>query len=309
MHFNFDFSTAQVLWTLTFACLLVLLVVLLGRDQVRRFPWFTASIVMMGVLLLTTQLLLSRLPRFTGTEIFLGLSNLDVVVGLLVLVELARRSFRGAGKLAWTIGTLVVLAGGAAVLALWGQWPAWKTLTATSELATIRLMDLAVDKGILFSSVLTIELGLLITLLGRRFGAGWRSHAQQIAIGLSTASLAQLVLRGTLQAIGTHTHIRTQADYERIMDLRDKLIHANNVAYICVIVWWIASMWIDEPGAVTAANSELETAGSEEETGDSRRETAGGEELAPGEPAALESPQAELSAEPNDESSSAHVED
>ena len=48
MHFNFDFSTAQVLWTLTFAALLVLLVVLLGRDRAQRFPWFTASIAMMG---------------------------------------------------------------------------------------------------------------------------------------------------------------------------------------------------------------------------------------------------------------------
>ena len=48
MHFNFDFSATQILWTLTFAALLVLLVVLLGRDRARRFPWFTASIVMMG---------------------------------------------------------------------------------------------------------------------------------------------------------------------------------------------------------------------------------------------------------------------
>ena len=48
MHFNFDFSTGQILWTLTFAALLVLLVVLLGRDRARRFPWFTASMVMMA---------------------------------------------------------------------------------------------------------------------------------------------------------------------------------------------------------------------------------------------------------------------
>ncbi len=170
MHFNFELSAAQVLWTLTFAALLVLLVVLLGRDRARRFPWFTASIALMGVLLLTTQLLLSKMSRFTGTEIFLVLSNLEVVVSLLVLVELARRSFRGMGRLGWIIGTLVIVAIGAAVVVFWGPGPAWKTLTATSELATIRLMDLAVDKGILFSSVVTVELGLMITLLGRSSG-------------------------------------------------------------------------------------------------------------------------------------------
>ncbi len=287
MHFNFDFSTGQILWTLTFAALLVLLVVLLGRDRAQRFPWFTASIAMMAVLLLTEQLLLSRLSRFTGTEIFLVLSVLDVAISLLVLVELARRSFRGMGRSGWIIGTLAMVAVGAAMLVFWGPWPAWKTLTATSELTTIRLMDLVVDKGILLSSLLTIELGVVITLLGRRFGAGWHSHAQRIVIGLSTAALAQLTLRVSLQAIGTHTHIHSQADYERVMDLRDKLIHGNNVAYLCVLVWWIACMWFDEPGTATGAEAETEPA--------------------EGDAAALDAPDSEKSAEPHDESSVSEI--
>jgi len=259
MHFNFDYSATQILWTLTFAALLVLLVVLLGRDRAKRFPWFTASIATMGLLLLTSQLLLSRLPRMTGTEIFLGLSDLDMVISLLVLVELARRAFPGLGKLGWIVGALTMLAVGVAVLVMWGHWPAWKTLTAASELVAIRLMDLTVDKGILLSSVLTIELGLVITLLGRRFGAGWHSHVQRIAIGLSTAALAQLTLRVTLQAIGTHTHITTQAEYERVMGVRDKLIHGNNVLFLCVIAWWIASLWVDEAGTASTVAEETES--------------------------------------------------
>lgn len=244
---NFDFSASQILWTLTFAALLVLLVVLLGRDRARRFPWFTASILTMGMLLLSTQLMLSRLPRMTGTAIFLGLSDLDVLIGLVVLVELARRAFKGAGKLGWTIGTLGMLAVAAPVLVMWGPWPAWKTLTATSELVTLRLMDLTVDKGMLLAGVLTIELGLLITLLGRRFGAGWHSHTQRIMIGLSTAAIGQMALRGSLNAIGLHSQIKTQADYERVMAVRNNLIHANNVLYLCVMAWWIACLWIDDP--------------------------------------------------------------
>ncbi len=277
MHFNFDFSAAQVLWTLTFAALLVLLVVLLGRDRARRFPWFTGSIALMGVLLLTTQLLLSRLSRFTGTEVFLVLSLLEVVVSLLVLAELARRSFRGMGRVGWIIGTLVIVAVGAAVLVFWGPWPAWKTLADISELATIRLMDLAVDKGILFSSVATIELGLLITLLGRRFGAGWHSHAQRIAIGLSTAALAQLTLRGSLEVIGTHTHIHSQAEYDHVMDLREKLIHGNNGVYLCVLVWWIACLWFDEPGSATAAEAETPTVEGDGESEAAPLEASGSE--------------------------------
>jgi len=257
MHFsNFDFSATQILWTLTFAALLVLLVVLLGRDRAKRFPWFTASIAMMGLMELTEQLLLTRLPRITGLEIYWVLSNLNAAIGLLVLAELARQSFRGARKLGWIIGTLVVLAGGAAALVLWGPWPAWVTLTAQSQFATIRLMQFVADKGMLLSGVLTIELGLLVTLLARRFGAGWRSHAQRIMVGLSTAALAQLALRGIVQAIGTHSVIHTQAEYEKVLGLRDKLINADKVVYLCVLLWWIACLWIDEPGAVSSADGD-----------------------------------------------------
>jgi hypothetical protein len=256
MHFHFDFSAGQILWTLTFAALLVLLVVLLGRDRVRRFPWFTASIAMMALLLLTVELLLNKIPRITGSLVFLAMTDLNTIIGLMVVVELARRAFRGAARASWTIGTVALVAVGAAAPVLWGPWPAWKTLTGMSMLATIRLMDMAADKGNLLTSVLAIEMGLLVTLLGRRFGAGWRSHAQQIAIGLSTASLAQLGLRGSLQLIGTHTQIHTQAEYVRIIGLRDKLIHANNVVYLAVLVWWIACLWIDEPGAASPAGVE-----------------------------------------------------
>ncbi len=252
MHFNFDFSAREILWTLTFAALLVLLVVLMGRDRVRRFPWFTASIALMGLLMLATQVLLDKMSRITGTVTFLTMSDLDVVITLLVLVELARHAFRGLGKIGWTTGTLAMLAVAATPVALWGPWPAWKTLSATSELATIRLMDLTVDKGTLFTGVLSIELGLLVTLFGRRFGAGWRSHTQRIVIGLSTASLAQTILRGAMEAIGKHTQIHSQAEYNRVMDLRDKLIHGNNVIFLCVMIWWIASLWVDEPGTAAA---------------------------------------------------------
>lgn len=262
---HFDFSVSQILWTLTFAGLLVLLVVLIGRDRARRFPWFTASIALMTLLLLTVQLLLGRISRLSGTLVYLTLSDIDVVVNLLVIVELARRSFRGAGRLAWAIGIVILIAVGTTVLVLWGPWPAWKALTANSELTAIRLMDMVVEKGNLLAGVLAIQLGLLVAPLGRCFKAGWRSHAQQIVIGLSTASLAQIALNATMQAIGMHTHIHTQAEYERVMALRDKLIHANNMVYLCVLAWWIVWLWLDEPGAATAEAAEIPVAAQQEE--------------------------------------------
>src|ERR1035441_7193943 len=104
MHFNFDFTAVQVLWTMTFAAHLVLLVVLLGRDRVRRFPWFTTSIVLTTLDKLAGRLLNRRMSLTLTEEIFLTLADLGAIVALLVVVEIARRAFDGAGRREWIAG-------------------------------------------------------------------------------------------------------------------------------------------------------------------------------------------------------------
>lgn len=251
MHL-FGFTTVQILWTLTFAALLVLLVVLLGRDRARRFPWFTASMTVTAVRLLASRMLYGRLAPMTMSEIFLVLALLEALVCLLVAVEIARRAFAGASRRAWTIGTLVTLAVGAAVLAAWGAWPAWKTLSTDSTLAVLRLVQLAAQKASLLSDVVTVEVGLLVVLIGRCFKAGWRSHTQQIVIGLSTASLAQMAVRGIWQQIALHAAPQTQAEYEHVLGIQEKLYNANSLLFVAVLVWWIACLWINEPGTEIA---------------------------------------------------------
>lgn len=259
MHFHFLFSAAEVLWTLTFASELVLLVVLLGRDRARRFPWFTAGIVTMALLLLTTKLLFGRIAPVTASEIFLGISDVTVLVGVLLVIELARRTFTGASARAWAIGSLVLLAVAGTVLWFWGPWPAWNTFTGGSAVATMRGMQMFADKGSVLYALLSIEIGVVIVLLGRRFGKGWRSHPQMIAIGLSTAALSQLAVRLVWQLIATHATVHSREQYEHFMTLRDRMYHGNNVVYLCVLAWWIAWLWLDEPGApAAAAESEAE---------------------------------------------------
>ena len=41
----------------------------------------------------------------------------------------------------------------------------------------------------------------------------------------------------------------SQAEYERVVALRDKLFNANGALYVAVLVWWIVCLWIDEPVA------------------------------------------------------------
>ena len=252
MHF-LGFTTVQILWTLTFAALLVLLVVLLGRDRARLFPWFTASMVLTAVRLLSSRMLYGRLAPITMSKIFLALALIEALVCLLVAIEIARRAFSGASRRTWTIGTVLVLAVGAGVLATWGPWPALKTLTADSELSVLRLVQLVAQKTILLSDVITIELGLLVVLIGRRFKAGWRSHTQRIIIGLSTASIAQLASRGIWQLIAMHAQPQTQAEYEHVMGIQEKLYNATSVTFIAVLIWWIACLWLNEPGTEAPA--------------------------------------------------------
>jgi hypothetical protein len=67
-------------------------------------------------------------------------------------------------------------------------------------------------------------------------------------------------------------HPQTQQEYERIMGLGGKLVNANKVVFLAVLVWWIVWLWLDEPGtavqipaAVAAVETPSLTAGTVEE--------------------------------------------
>ena len=260
MRFHFDFSASQILWTLTFAAELVLLIVLMGRDRIRRFPWFTANIVVMGLMLLVSRLLFGRMPAITTSSIFLVFSSIDAVISLLVIVEVARRAFAGVERPAWIASASALLFIGVAILVAWGPWPARSAFVGGALLATLRTLQVIADKGAVLGALLGIEVGIAIVLLGRRFQGGWRTHAQQIAIGLSTAGLAQLAVRFLWESIATRAKIHTQAEYQHLIDLRDRIYNANNLIFVLVLVWWIAWLWLDEPGAETGQeNASLET--------------------------------------------------
>jgi hypothetical protein len=257
MHPNFHFSALQILWTFTFAAQLVLLVVLMGRDRLRRYPWFSLSILLMALRLMASRLLYGRMASVTLSGIFIVMAALAAIVGFLVLVEMARRAFVGAKRNVWLAvgaGALVV---GVGVLAKWGPWPAWQTLKPESALGYLRLLQFGAQKLDMLVDLLTVELGLLVVLLGRRFAAGWRSHTQRIVIGLSTASIAQLGIEVVWQLIAKSAQPHSQAEYERVVGLRDKLFNANGALYVVILVWFIAVLWKDEPGEGAKAPAAL----------------------------------------------------
>ncbi len=251
---HFPFSEIEVVWTLTFAALLVLLVVLLGRDRVRRYPFFTASVVLTALEMLMRRLLALKLAPLTAAQLFFALGDAGVLITLLVVIELGRRAFAGASRPAWLVGAAVVLAASGAAVAWWGPWPARQTLEAHSLIAHLHLMQLFAEKGDLFNNLAFLALTLIAVFTGRRFHAGWRSHARQLLLGFSVAALVQVALRLAWQRLSSAPQPHTQAEFDHRIALQSRLLDANSLVYLAVLIGWIASLWFDDPGYAQAVN-------------------------------------------------------
>ncbi len=109
MHFHFPFSANEILWMLTFAGHLVVIVVLMGRDRVKTFPWFTANIVLITFRLLAARMLSGKLPQVTMAAVFIGLAVLSAILIAIMLFELARKAFRGVKRTVWAGSALAIL--------------------------------------------------------------------------------------------------------------------------------------------------------------------------------------------------------
>jgi len=235
----------RIIWTLTFAAQLVLLVVLVGRDRARRYPWFTAGIALLTLRMMAEVLLSGRMAKLPLQEFLITLGDLAVIAGLLVLVEMARSAFAGIQRSVWIVNTvgLLLVAGG--LLFFFEPWPVWKNLPLDSLLGKLLLMQLAAQKGDVLVALLTVGLGVLVVIFGRHYKAGWRSHTQSIVIGLFAVAVTYLAW----ETVILRTLHYTQAQSESVMRLRLSFAFAHQLMSLAAQVWWIAWLWRDEPGA------------------------------------------------------------
>jgi hypothetical protein len=268
---HLPFSQADILWTVTFAALLVLLVVLLGRDRVSRYPFFTAGVVLAALEALIRRLLSEKLPPLTSTELLLAIADVGALLTFLIAIELARRAFSGASPGARFLGAVVVLSGAGGILGWWGPWPTLDTLFAHSLLAHLRLMQLIAEKGDLLNNLLFLELTLLAIVTGRRFHAGWRSHARRILLGYSVIAVAQIGVRIVWEKLASGGPPTSQADFDHRMLVEKHLLAANSVVYLVVILGWITCLWFDDPEFPSVAEPALPSGTSD----DTPSETSG----------------------------------
>jgi hypothetical protein len=216
-----------------------------GRDRARRYPWFTAGIALLTLRMMAEVLLSGRMARFPLQEFLITLANLAVIVGLLVLVEMARSAFAGIQRSVWIVNTvgLLLVAGG--LLIVFEPWPVWKKIPLDTLPGKLLLMQLAEQKGDVLVALLTVGLGVLVVIFGRHYKAGWRSHTQQIVIGLFTIAVTYLAW----ETVILRTLHYTQAQSESVMRLRLSFAFAHQLISLAAQVWWIAWLWRDEPGA------------------------------------------------------------
>jgi len=274
MHWNIE----QILWAFVLASHLVLLIVLMGRDRIKQFPWFTASVILSTVRLIADHLLNGKLTGIAFYWQSYATLLLGAILTLFVIVELARRVFSSsrAGRIlkvnGWVGWAFVTVAVAGVVTWLWSPWPAWQELESQPAGLRLTLLGLAGTRSVIFTSLLTVEVTLLLTIFGKRFGSGWRSHARQIALGLSTYSIGYLVVdriqnliietfKATMRTAGHHV---TQQEYDHTVKL---LTHLGNVVltlWLLVLIWWIVCLWRNEPGVPTNVEAEGDQEGDPE---------------------------------------------
>jgi len=254
MHWN----TEQIIWACVLAAHLILLIVLLGRDRISRFPWFTAAITLSVISLLVDHLLNGKLTSMVFYWQSFSAMILAAIFTIFVLIELARRVFssgrkglilKANGWLGWGFVSVTVAA--AAVWA-WGPWPSLAQLNAQPSIRGILIMQLVASKSQLFTALLTVEVALLLSLFARRFGFGWRSHPRQIALGLSTNALCILILQVITDLIKRNLHFHSRQEMadgiKHLERLFTNLDNARFALWALVLLWWIYWLWRDEPG-------------------------------------------------------------
>jgi hypothetical protein len=259
----------QVLWTLTFAAHLTLMVVLIGRERLRRFPCFAAAIVLYALRLLAEVMLMGRLPMIPYRVAIVFFALMTPLVGLLVAVELARRAFAKAPARGWRIAAPIALVLAAAVTFFWGQWPIFHGFSWQNLFAMLSLLQFTAQKLDHFYDVLIIEAALLILFFGARYGAGWRSHARRVAVGVATVALAWIAIQASWLTVVANARPRTQQEYEQLVNLGAILGDLQKCIYLAATLWWIYSLWKQEPESAPAiAASSAEPAPAVDVTGE-----------------------------------------
>ena len=142
------FNQVQILWTLLFAGLLILLIVLYGRGLIERYRWFSSFVFLTSLDQLFNLLLLGRIDSIHYGLISYSLSILILIAGLGTLAELARALFAPAKTKAILLSLAISIIPTVAVTYLWNPWSSnHEELTFKTQAGVVIILQLAAAYG------------------------------------------------------------------------------------------------------------------------------------------------------------------
>jgi hypothetical protein len=222
--------TAQILWAAGFIEHAALLTVLLSRRRWKTFPIFTVLIGFntFRTILLAVLFTIYGSPNATPyTRAYWGASYLDLALQIGVIVELARVVLKPTGAWVRDAAKTFVLFGvvGAAIAA---------AIAYTISPSSPTTKEFWIEKGNLFSAMLTVELFASMLFASTRLGLLGSSHVMRLGQGWAIWAMVDLISEGIYSHFGPTWH----ADLSETVRI---------IVYQAVTVYWIITLWRPEP--------------------------------------------------------------
>ena len=222
---------------------LLLLLVLVVRGRVARFPLFT--------LLIAFYIARTAIPQMSFTHnlsptaflwFFWGFEIGDILLRAAVLGEVLWIAFRptaipGVRVIAWS--AVAVALAGALTMAIGPSHPPVQAMLAWSIFT----------KGNLTVAFLSLLVLAMLLFTRSTTGLPARSHVLAIAEGLAFYAFVFLLLQATRYWGGGHANPHGG---EHVSYLRYWMRFSAATAYLAVVLYWIASFWFDERPASPA---------------------------------------------------------
>ena len=220
----------QLLWALSLAGHIGLLVVLLLRRRADVFPLFTTLI---AVNIFRTGLLYFILHLGSSESYFYTywtLAIVDVALQLAVAYEIAAHVFQPLGAWASDVRQSFLFIGVSSVLVALG-------LTWLAAPPTHKLRLAIVLRGEFFSSVVLSELLVAMVALSVTLGLPWRTHVARLAQGFGVYSIFGILIDAAHSYFGSS---RGNAFYKSLSQLQI-------VLYLFCVGYWTVTLARKEP--------------------------------------------------------------
>lgn len=219
--------TALILWAAGFVEHAGLLFVLIARKRWKTFPIFTALIGFNAFRTILLFLLYKYGSLHRYWVVYSVASIIDLFLQLGIIFELARVVLKPTGTWVRDARQIFLICGvtGAAVAAAIAYF-----IHPTSD----SLLDFWVEKGNLFSAMLTLELFASMLFTSTQLGLLGSSHVMRLGQGWAIWAIADLIAEGAYSHFGPEWH-HGVIDGVRIL------------SYQLVTIYWIITLWRSEP--------------------------------------------------------------